>query len=232
MGDPQGRDDAKITRQIKVTGFKMLSHEVRVADYKACVVAGACSSIKIDKKNCHSALGDMLEHPINCVSWQQARDFAHWVGGELPSEVQWEYAARSAGQFARYPWGKQDADCERAVIRKSNSGKKSSKLKGCGQGSAWRTCSKSSGTSQQGLCDMIGNVWEWTLDEYRPNYDRQQVTERAVCIDPNCKDHSNIQRVIRGGGYMTKVSGANATMRSKSDRPAAGIGFRVIKLLK
>ena len=231
MGNPEGKDDAKITRTIHVAGFDMLSHEVTVADYKACVLAGACSSIMSNKKACHSQLDNNLDYPINCVSWQQARDFAHWVGGELPSEVQWEYAARSAGQFTRYPWGKQDADCERAVMRKSNSTKKSSKLKGCGKGTAWPICSKSSGISQQGLCDMIGNVWEWTLDEYRPNYDRTQTNDEAVCITPNCKDRPKIQRVIRGGGYMTKVAGANATMRSKSNRAAVGIGFRVVKSL-
>lgn len=201
-----------------------------VAEYRACVLAEACTPVPLDKKGCYYKHSDKSDYPINCVSWKQARDFSHWVGGELPSEVQWEYAARSAGQFTHYPWGKQKADCEKAIIRKSKPSKQSVKLKGCGKNTAWPICSKSSGMSQQGLCDMIGNLWEWTLDEYRPNYDSKQLNDLPVCTTKECPERPNVDRVIRGG-YMTKTSGAHANQRSKSNRPASCIGFRVVKPL-
>ena len=225
MGDLKGGDDAKVTRTVQVKAFQMLANEVTVKEYQSCVLAGHCKPVSLDKKGCYFKKGQNSQQPMNCASWQEAQDFAHWLGGELPSEAQWEYAARSAGQYARYPWGDHEASCERAIMRKS-------KTKGCGKSQAWPVCSKSSGMSQQGLCDMIGNLWEWTLDEYRPNYNDKLTDDSPVCIDQACTARPNLERVIRGGGYMTKASGATATMRSKSNRAATGIGFRVVKVTK
>lgn len=235
MGDLEGNEDAKVVHKVQVKAFSLSASEVTVTQYQSCVLAGNCDPIKFDKKGCNHRKSNHENIPINCVSWTEARTFAQWVGGDLPSEAQWEYAARSAGQFTRYPWGDQKATCTLAVMRDEQTNqakvkdhrKRSKGAQGCGKGGAWPVCDKTAGMSTQGLCDMIGNLWEWTLDEYRPHYDQTHQTDLPVCASKTCTDHKGVKRVIRGAGYMTKSSGTTATIRSKSDRAASGIGFRV-----
>jgi len=251
MGDPEQHQDAKPRRTVKLPQFVLSSSEVTATQYKHCVQAGVCSKPELDKQGCNIRKSSRGDHPINCISWSQARVFARWVGGDLPSEAQWEFAARSGGQYTRYPWGDDPATCERVVMhdvkkkaggskeqkrrkrndrrrsRKKRGTQKESRAKGCGRGHTWSVCSKPQGLSAQGLCDLVGNLWEWTLDEYRPSYDGAPSDGTARCIKPGCEGVDRVARVIRGGAYMTRSSGATATKRSQSNRPAIGIGFRV-----
>ncbi len=235
IGDPSRYEDAKPIKEIKLKAFYLSATEVTVESYQRCVESGHCSPPKRSKRGCTYYRSQASQMPINCVTWAQAREYAQWVGGDLPSEAQWEYAARSAGVNARYPWGEQETSCQRAIIRLSKKGvskTKVSRAKGCGKGKPWPVCSKPDGMSQQGLCDMIGNVWEWTLDEYRPTYESLLTNGRPVCSETDCSATQQVHRVLRGGAYMTKVTGASATMRSKSNRAAVGIGFRVAKAIE
>ena len=101
---------------------------------------------------------------MNCLDWQQAVDFCAWAGGRLPSEAEWEYAARSGGPSSsyKYPWGNDAATCTYAVMDDGGYG--------CGTGRTWSVCSKPAGNTSQGLCDMSGNVWEWVEDWYHGDY--------------------------------------------------------------
>ena len=253
LGDPERYPEASPLTEVSLSGFMLSAHEVTATDYDRCVAVGACRVPERSGAQCNGGKSKRKRHPINCVSWSQAREFARWIGGDLPSEAQWEFAARSAGQHTRTPWGDAPATCERAVIRDPNvkrggeskrdakrrarrGGKRDAKRdakrnsNGCGRKGAWPVCSKPAGLSAHGLCDMIGNVWEWTLDEYRPNYTGVSPLGAARCATPSCDASSTqveLARVIRGGAYMTKESGATATMRAHADRPAPGIGFRV-----
>ena len=235
MGD-EHYDDSAPSHRVNLNAFSISETEVTVAQYQACVDAGHCAPASLDRPGCERDAKKHAQRPVNCVDWEQARTFARWIDADLPSEAEWEYAARSAGKYSRYPWGAYASTCERAVMRDERSEKLSSapkkrgtQDKGCGRGQAWEVCSKSKGVSVQGLCDMVGNLWEWTLDEYRPNYDDAPTDGSARCADPKCTPSPTVRRVIRGGGYMTKATGATATIRSKSNRGAVGIGFRVIK---
>lgn len=255
MGDAERYPDAKPELKVNMAAFELSSSEITVAHYKRCVYAGVCTQPSLHKRGCNLRDPKRADHPINCISWGQARAFARWIGGDLPSEAQWEFAARSGGRYARYPWGEEAPTCERAVMRdvkaqenKTNAKRRSKRrgteksrrsredrakssagAKGCGRGHTWRVCSRPQGLSAQGGCDLVGNLWEWTLDEYRPSYEGAPIDGSARCVKASCEAGERVTRVIRGGAYMTGPGGATATKRSQSNRPATGIGFRVVR---
>ncbi len=169
--------DAQPVHRVTLTKpFKIAKTEVTNKQYKACVAAGVCAPAHYTDGTCWiwsdkqwkkrrvpaEFLGD--EQPVVCVDWDQAEKFSEWVGGRLPSEAEWEYAARSQGQDFLYPWGDERATCERAVINDPSFGL------GCGRQAAWPVCSKPKGNTKQGVCDMAGNVWEWIADVYHRDY--------------------------------------------------------------
>jgi len=133
--------------------------ETTVSQYRACVEAGACSKenhrTKSDNGYCNWGHSDRDDHPMNCVNWHGATQFCAWVGGRLPTEEEW-YAEASNGGSRQYPWGDTEVTCDRAIWGDG------SNTDGCGRDSTWPVCSKTAGNSVSGLCDMSGNVWEWT----------------------------------------------------------------------
>ena len=208
-------NDAAPRRRVTVRSFEMAKTEVTFKQYRACVAAGACTQLQ------SSSTEDFAhdDHPVIFVNWTQAKAFSEWVGGRLPSEAEWEYAARSAGKDRKYPWGDEAASCKRAVL---NEGSDS-----CGQkyGMAWPVCSKPEGNTDQGLCDMAGNVWEWVEDWYHPNY-RGAPEDGRAWIDPR-----GLGRVIRGGSWQNRALFSQSARRQYSD-PAnlvgADLGFRPV----
>jgi hypothetical protein len=133
-------------------GIEFSKSEVTVAQYRACVQADKCSPPDTGGK-CNWGVVGKEAHPANCVNWNQATAFCAWAGGRLPTEKEW-FAEASDGGKRRYPWGDQEVSCERAIWNQGGSG--------CGQGGTWTVCSKPAGNSVSGLCDLSGNVWEWT----------------------------------------------------------------------
>ena len=99
--------------------------------------------------------------PIECVDWFQASAYCAWAtpGGRLPTALEFQYAARSAGKFPAYPWGTQPPNCNLAVF----SGEPQCLQPGNDQ-SEWPVCSRPQGNSAQGACDLLGNVAEWCAD--------------------------------------------------------------------
>ncbi|MBW2703595.1 MAG: formylglycine-generating enzyme family protein [Deltaproteobacteria bacterium] len=154
-------------------GIEFTKSEVTVAQYRACVKAGRCTKpkTKSDVEYCNWGYGDRDKHPINGVDWNQAESFCKWAGGRLPTEKEWEAEASNKGS-RKYPWGAAKPTCARVVMKEG-------KL-GCGRDLTWPVCSKTSGNSVSGLCDMGGNVWEWTSSWY---------------------DNKKKARVVRGGSW-------------------------------
>ena len=140
--------------------------EITVAQYRACVDVDRCSPPG-DDEWCNWSMAGREHHPVNCIDWSQAKAVCRWLGGRLPTEDEW-YAEASNGGTRRYPWGDEEVNCERAIWRK-----------GCGRESTWPVCSRPEGNSVSGLCDMSGNVWEWT----------------ATAGDES-------RRVVRGGSWL------------------------------
>ncbi|HEY3237743.1 MAG TPA: SUMF1/EgtB/PvdO family nonheme iron enzyme, partial [Polyangiaceae bacterium] len=134
----------------RVAAFCLDLTEVTVSEYQKCVAAAVCEPAHDDRPHCNAQAGRPLEtrrlHPVNCVSFHQAEAYCRWRGARLPSEVEWEYAARGGDRDLKYPWGDENPDGH----------------------ACWKhqgTCPvKSFEAGAFGLYDISGNVWEWTED--------------------------------------------------------------------
>ncbi|CAK0741916.1 formylglycine-generating enzyme [Gammaproteobacteria bacterium] len=158
------------------------------------------------------------DHPVVGVSWDDAREFARWVGGDLPSEAQWEYAARSGQRISQgsvYPWGSEPPTATLANIN--------------------ATCSRSTspvnaypgGRNAFGLHDLCGNVWEWCLDSWSDGY----YSSLANCVRDPVNTERGEERSLRGGSYDSLPSQGRCTARYHTQRASQWpwVGFRVVK---
>ena len=209
MGCNSARDRFCVTNEkpyheVYLDAFSIDKHEVTVAQYQRCVEAGRCVKPrdKSDIKYCNWGHGGREDHPINCVSWHDARKYCKWAGKQLPTEAQWEKAARGTdGRI--YPWGNQGAGCKYAIVDAIMDDGSD----GCGRDRTWPVCSKLAGNSPYGLCDMSGNVWEWVSDWYGEGY-------YGGSSGRNPKGPgSGSQRVLRGGGWGSLISTLRADHR-------------------
>jgi len=201
--------DTKPPHQVTVQAFQMAKTLVTNKQYKACVAAGACTPAT-DYGEKFS--GD--DHPVVGVDWNQAHAFSSWAGGRLPSEAEWEYAARSAGKDWKYPWGDAEATCDKAVINVGGYG--------CGRNATWPVCSTPAGNTKQGLCDMAGDVWEWVRDWYHDSY------KGAPADGSAWEAPAGSGRVYRGGSWGDEAVSARSTVRFgyNPDYRGFGMGFR------
>jgi len=212
-------------RLVQVADFQISKTEVTVAQWKACVEAGVCGQV-YDGKRCNITMVTRLNHPINCLTKSQATAFAGWVGGRLPTEAEWEYAARGQGQDIPFPWGDAAPSCERANVD------------GCGKGRTWPVCSFPEGNTAQGLCDMGGNVAEWVADHHNQF---SKVPADGTAQKTGSENSGWWVSVVRGGGWSRTQSLAPASyldpqpstrMRSRMMNRRfdhISLGFRVAK---
>jgi formylglycine-generating enzyme required for sulfatase activity len=135
--------------------------KVIVGDYERCVADGACSS-PATVTRCNYSLAGQENHPVNCVDWSQANQYCTWANKRLPTEAEWEKAARGT-DGRTYPWGEPELSCTFAVIYDATPG-------GCGLGGTAVADSKPDGASPYGVLDMLGNLTEWTNDWYDASY--------------------------------------------------------------
>jgi formylglycine-generating enzyme required for sulfatase activity len=204
-------------RRVTVKSFQMAKTLVTNKQYKACVKAGVCTAPVSCGKQFQ---GD--DNPVVCVDWKQAKTFSEWIGGRLPSEAQWEYAARSGGQDWKFPWGDDPATCDLAIMGRTVVG--DPLRMGCGKHSSWPVCSKPAGNSKQGLCDMAGNASEWVQDWYHDSY-------AGAPADDNSWDDGGTLRVFRGGGWSDDSWDLRSAGRSEypPESCANNLGFRPVR---
>ena len=129
--------------------------EVTVAAYTRCVEAGRCARPSGAGARDNWGRRDRARHPINNVTWNQARDFCRAVGKRLPTEWEWEWAARGREQGRLYPWGAAAPSCAYTIMEGGG-------RDGCGRGHTAPVASRPRGASRDGIHDLSGNVWEWT----------------------------------------------------------------------
>ncbi len=145
------------------SGVNMSQTEVTVAQFRKCVDAGVCTAgyrTGAQDGQCNYGVDARRAHPMNCINFAAAARFCQWVGGRLPTGAEWK---AEAGRRGAFPWGSEQATCARTVMYEPARGEWS-RVGGCGAGGTAPVCSKPSGNTASGLCDMAGNVWEWTTD--------------------------------------------------------------------
>jgi len=219
---------------VSVKGFHLDRTEVMVAAYAECVHAGACS----EPDAYHNKRGDYRifcnwkhpqnrsPHPVNCLDFQQATAFCAWASKRLPTEEEWEHAARAGSEGRTYPWGNDKPDQTR--------------LNACGSECPANLVAKGfprwpplyevddgwpetapvgsfpAGASKHGVLDLAGNVWEWTASGYAA-YDGSQTEKK---------------RVLRGGswgGGDARTERTTNRFRLDPSSRAQFLGFRCAK---
>ena len=207
--------DERPSHRVTLDAFFIDRTEVTVSAYRACVEDAACS-VPGTEPDCNFGVSDRSDHPVNCVNWSQASDFCHWSEKRLPTEAEWERAARGTdGRL--YPWGSEpEASCSHAVMVGDGGD-------GCGTHRTWPVGSKPKGASPVGALDMAGNVWEWTADWYA-NYPGQ-----AESVNPRGPETGS-ERVIKGGSwddqYGAPILRAAARVGNTPDTAGRYLGFR------
>ncbi len=180
-----------------LSAYRIGKYEVSAGEYRDCVVAGACVNtldiiqyyLYSDDPYCNLEAPGREGYPMQCVTWYGAQAYCEYRGQRLPTEAEWEKAARGT-DGRKYPWGDADLSCDYAVMADPNTGGP-----GCGTGGSMPVGSKKAGRSPYDAYDMVGNVWEWVNDWYSETY-----YEPALTNDPTGPD-SGLLRALRGGAW-------------------------------
>ena len=214
-------DEAPV-HSVELTSFYMDEKEVTNAQYADCVDQGKCVlPQELKSKNRPKYYNNYLyaDYPVIYVTWEDASSYCKWRGASLPTEAQWEYAARGGLEGYIYPWGITAPVCSAG---KKNGAQFNDKDK----------CSNSDtvqvglfAPNDYGLYDMAGNVWEWVADRYKTDYYRNS----PLLNPPGPED--GVYRVIRGGGWESEGHFLSVAIRHRLS-PGTGsqnVGFRCVR---
>ncbi|MDO4763284.1 MAG: formylglycine-generating enzyme family protein [Flavobacteriaceae bacterium] len=229
MGSPEGvgGSDERPQHQVTLSSFSISKYEVTNAQFAQFLnVEGnpqdglyrwyneSKSDARIVKQGNKFIVEDGYEnHPVTYVTRNGAKAFAKWVGGKLPTEAQWEYAARGGQKSKNTSYSGSD-NADEVSWNKENSENKTHPI-------GLKT------PNELGIHDMSGNVWEWTLDLYDSGY------KSGPQKDPKGPDFG-FQNVIRGGSFKTEVNKTRVAYRNRdfSDFSREDYGFRVVFQVK
>jgi len=213
MGGYQGYTDVIARQRVRITrGFWLGETPVTVAAYKRFARQKGRPMPPAPDFNPEWSKED---HPIVRVTWDEATAYCEWAGGRLPTEVEWEYAARGGKDGLKYPWGNE--------ITPENANYSGSKWKGTSP-------VRSYPANACGLYDMAGNVWERVADWYDKDYYASLPSDKPA-EDPRGPDRETGVRVLRGGSFINDTGELLAARRVKfvpadwSD----GVGFRCVR---
>ncbi len=210
--DPDAVKNEQPQRSVFVNAFWIDQTEVTNAQFETCVTAGVCtqptSSRYVDPR--------YGNYPVVTVTWFQASDYCAWAGRRLPTEAEWEKAARGTGSKRIWPWGNNAPNGRLANYNKS-------------QTNTVAVGSYPGGASPYGALDMAGNAWEWVSDYYAEDY-YQTTSEAGINTDPT-GPKEGFFRVTRGGAYLSDATYIRLAVRLETSpvRVAGYIGFRCVR---
>jgi formylglycine-generating enzyme required for sulfatase activity len=185
-----------------------------------------------------SSIEGASEHPVVHVAYADALAYAHWAGKDLPTEAEWEFAARGGRSGSLYPWG--DEAPEAGEPRANTFQGRFPAQNTASDGYAGTAPVASYAANGYGLYDMAGNVWEWTRDWYRPDSYSSDAA-RGLVRDPRGPSSSvdpsepGVQkRVQRGGSYLCTNAYCTRYMvgsrgKGEPNSPSGHVGFRCVK---
>jgi formylglycine-generating enzyme required for sulfatase activity len=219
MGSSNGMPDEKPVHIVNLPTFYMDKYEVTNAFYKACVDAGVCQVPANTGAGLHpgayGTYGDQQfdNYPVIWVDWNRAKTYCEWRGARLPSETEWEKAARGTDE-RKYPWG------DGIDPTFANYGSNVPDDYGGVFGKTTAVGIYPKGQSPYSIYDMAGNVWEWVADWYDvyPGGD----------LDANSAFGQETYRVLRGGSWSDDPDLLRTTFRGGNtpDTTVNYIGFR------
>ncbi|MEZ4390094.1 MAG: SUMF1/EgtB/PvdO family nonheme iron enzyme [Polyangiales bacterium] len=195
--DPSTPPDERPAHEVSLSDYCIDRLEVSAREYTRCVAAGACT-----RAATQSPTEDV---PVTSIDWNQSERYCRFAGGRLPTEAEWEFAARGTdGRL--FPWGGDaPSDCERADWTVSGNS-----CRGVGPSPVG---SFPQGASPFGVLDMSGNVWEWTADWYARSY------PSGSASDPLGPEQGSA-RVTRGGGWNNDQTERLRTTFREGQHPA------------
>jgi formylglycine-generating enzyme required for sulfatase activity len=184
-------NDEGPAHDVTLDAFWIDQVEVTNGMYGLCVQAGVCRlPVKLNSDNRGDYFGnaEFKDYPVIQVTWYDANAYCQWAGRSLPTEAEWERAARG-DDMRPYPWGgeppnEQNSNTNNIV------------------GDVSRVGSYAAGASPFGAMDMAGNVWEWVADFYSPKYYTESPTENPTGPENGGLNHL---RVIRGGSFQDNL---------------------------
>ncbi len=210
----------KPEREVYLDAYWIDKYEVSNAQYAKCVEAGGCKARVANnssKRVSYYGNSDFNDYPVIWVDWNQASAYCEWAGGKLPTEAQWEKAARGLNRN-EYPWGNESPICDLANYNQGSN----NEPKHC-IGDTTAVGSSPGGASYYGVMDMAGNVWEWVRDWYAL-YNTSEIN------NPTGPSTGLDSKVIRGGSWGNDSKEIRSAFRHIQN-PVEGtafIGFRCV----
>lgn len=181
-------NDELPAHHVQLNAFWVDQVEVTNGMYSLCVQADVCRppvKLNSDNRNDYFDNAEFQDYPVVYVTWFDANAYCQWAGRRLPTEAEWERAARG-DTLNNYPWGNEPPN---ELYANANNVLSDTS----------RVGSYPAGMSQFGALDMAGNVWEWVADYYQGNYYANSPAENPTGPE---NGGQNYLRVIRGGGYQ------------------------------
>jgi formylglycine-generating enzyme required for sulfatase activity len=223
MGSSDGEADEQPLHTVMLGAFYIDPYEVTNARYIECVNAGKCDPPTNNSSHSHKNYFNAPQYgdfPVMNVGWEQAKAYCEWRGARLPTEAEWEKAARGGLLRKSYPWGDEAPICQPGL----ENGAKFDDGNDCSGTDTEAVGSYSA--NAYGLYDMAGNLWEWVADTYAVDYYAGSPSENPEGpLDGE-------QKVIRGGSWADSEQDALRVANREREIPTAGstgIGFRCVR---